>query len=1682
MKNTILYLVILLICSHSVLLAQMLQADSTIRYGNEWIDYEQRYVKINLAEDGIYRLNQAELSAAGVFDDANVPNGAQLQLFHMGEEVPMYVSTTGSLTASDFVEFYGKKTDGELDKHLYVQPEFQLNPAQSLFVDTSSYYLTWREIDAEQRFQSVNNNISAAPQKETTCIEQLDFVFNERYSDGEAASSESIACRYTNIEGYGNALSAEQTFSFDTPHAVRTSTNADINIRLYTSSGEHNLQVMLNNDNLTNDAYSGWEIKNYDLDVPNNRFATGENTVRVLANGTEFDRAALVSASVRYTRDFSFDGEEYFEFELENANRRQYLEFEGFNHAGVAPILYDLTNNLRIATSLQNNVVKALLPTGNTSTRKCVLLANTAIKRAAKVERRDFQKFDFENEKYNYILLTHSRLFDDGNGVNHVQEYADYRASQEGGAYTPIIVDVNQIYDQFGYGIERHELAIRNFLRLAATHWETEQLFILAKGIDKVKMRNTPEDWGEYSLVPPFGYPHSDYLFVMSNEDAIPWMGVGRIAAYRPAQVKLYLDKVKEFEGARVNNPQTIEDKAWQKRVIHFGGGDINIQDFIREELNSIKDTISTGQYGADVVSFFKNSTDVLQDAPADEVEEYIESGASMLTFFGHSAPTTLDFNIANPSVYQNKGKYPIFYAIGCNTNRVFDVVSTLSEDYVLIKDQGAIAFFGATWVTQLGSLSRYARFLYGNLADDYYGEPIGTVIKETIDDFTLPSSSFSQELVKQCLMLHGDPALRIYPHAAPDYLVNVQKSKVAPEVINLRTDSFNLDLTITNIGKSIQDSITLRLEHVLTNGNRIFLQNMRIPAPTFESDYNLTLPLLEKRGAIGRNQIVVTVDVENDVDELPAVAAESNNTSSIPFFAISDEAKPVYPPEFAIVRKRNIKLQASTTNAFAEAIQYFMEIDTTTKFNSPIKQSAVIEQTGGIVAWQPNVNWQEDETYYWRISADSTTTNGQGFIWNNSSFTYLPNELSEGWNQGHHFQYLADDLKVLSIDSMTRVWEFGEFTKNVRIRFSVFGNNVDPGGLGLLEVALFENGFRQFSGFPCPSPNRRLEQIIMAEYNPVTLERDIIIPQMGATPNCKNKDINWYIFHLHSTEERAKFIETIQNVESGRYVALFTTTILNSTYYADQWAADSTALGTNIFEVLETEGARQIRAVEENQTPYIFIFKKDDPSFLPIERHASTQTDVIEASADFTGISPIGYIKSPAIGPAASWGSVSWKLTDIDRSDKASLNIYGVTQYGAEVLLNEGVLARDTILDRIDATQFPYLKLEMVLEDQSSTPTPPELEYWRVLYEPTYDLALAPNQQFFFHADTLQQGDQVRMELAVANLGAAASDSLMMQYTIVDAQNNELKYIERNRPLESKGSLIAQFDFDTKPIVGENQLIIEMSSEGERKELNLFNNVGVKQFVVLADKRNPLLDVTFDGVRIMNGDIVSPTPEIMVYVRDENKFLALNDTALIELKLIYPSGESEMVRFDDPDVTFYPPSEAELESRNEARISLQREFLENGTYQLQVQAEDKTGNDAGEFMYTVEFEIVRENKVSNVLNYPNPFSTSTQFVFTLTGEEVPQDLKIQIMTVSGQVIREIDMAELGNVRIGRNISEFRWDGTDQFGDKLANGVYLYRVMIRSNDGEDYEKFDPDPRVDTDKYFQQNIGKMVILR
>jgi hypothetical protein len=1639
--------------------AQMVVGTDTL-YGNEWVRYDQNYFKIKLAADGLYRVGLQELTAVGVFAGQDFPKGEQFQLFRLGQQVPIFVSTDGPFGPDDYLEFFGQQNRGELDAFLYKDRSYQLNPLYSLFTDTAAYYLTWRQGGSNDRIRAGDNDLSNPPAREVSCLsanvsEYHDALFGGKYY----AASYDVSAEYDLGEGYcAGANSTDQTINFAAPNFTPAGADALVQVRILCGAGSHYLALDFNGVNYLRDTFNNWAVKAYSFSVPASALLSS-NSLRIVGSASADDKFRLVLASLTFPQTFDFGNKDYARFELPPTGQAQYLEITNFKHGGAAPVLYDLTNRLRIITRLENNVVKVLLPP-SASTRTLVLVSVGAMKTTSEMAKVVFT--DFTKVSGDYIILSHARLFDDGQGHNYVQDYADYRSSAQGGGYKAVVVDVGQVYEQFAYGTTRHEQGIRNFVHWAIKNWGSAYLFIVGKGVYYGIMRNNPVEWREFDFVPAYGYPSSDNLLAADHRSNIPKIPIGRIAAHTPDMVRQYLQKVKELEFAQQNTPQTIPDRAWMKNVLHLGGGDKDIQAFIRKKLNELKDTVATGTFGANVFSLFKNSNDVVQSATSADVIDFINKGVSLITFFGHSAPNTLDFNIGDPAQYQNNGRYPFIYAMGCNTNRLFESRQTLSEDYVFVEKRGAIAFIGSTATTSLGNLSTYGTVFYQKLAKELYGRTIGEIMQSVIRDY--PFGGFWGELVQNNLMLHGDPALRINPHPAPDYLVNIEKTKISPAFIDVQADSFSFDLTITNIGRAIADSFNVLIRQEFPDGTISLVDTLLLPTPYFERAYQIQIPLSQK-DILGENKLLVSIDYDNAIAEKPA-SAELNNSATIPFIVVSNSAFPVYPPEYSIVNKPdNFILKASTASAFAGKAKYHIEIDTAYTFDSPLNRDTTVESMGGLIQWKPNLAPSDSIVYFWRISLDSFETGGIGYDWRSSSFIYL-SDNNEGWSQSRFWQFRFQETSRLKKDVSFNKLFFDVANKELKIKTGTFGN------IQYLDAAFFDDGFKLFDGWPCD--DFPLEQFFIVVYDKTSLKNPII-PILGDSPNCSPDPKPYYRTFFFNIKEREKIITILNQINQGSFVASFTTQNRNRNFNADQWGADSITLGTNLFQILEAQGATKVRDLATNQTPYIFIFQKDNPNWEGMrEVHAANVNDIMQTTTILQGRQSTGSLTSTPIGPARAWGSLHWRMSEREAHDFVGIDVVGIDKNGRDTLLHTNVLTYDTTLAHIDALQYPYLKLRLNLTD-SVNYTAPQLDYWRVLYQPYPELALDPSRRFAFHKDTLQEGDTLRLELGMHNISPSDMDSLLVRFTIKDQQNNELKTYNRFAPVAKGDSLTASFEAGTNGLAGHNLLTIEANPDEDQPEQSHFNNVGVLEFVVTRDQLNPLLDVTFDGEHILNGDLVSPTPEIRITLRDENRFLALDDTSHFDLRLQYPgSGDFRPVNLADPAVAFFPARG----NNNKAEIHFKPQLPDDGNYRLRVQARDRSGNKSGAGSYEVAFQVINKSMISNVGNYPNPFSTTTRFVYTLTGNEQPAQFKIQILTASGRIVREISQAEFGPMKTGTHLSDFIWDGTDQYGDPLANGVYLYRVIARNAGGKDFEKYD----TGTDAFFKNDYGKMVILR
>ena len=171
--------------------------------------------------------------------------------------------------------------------------------------------------------------------------------------------------------------------------------------------------------------------------------------------------------------------------------------------------------------------------------------------------------------------------------------------------------------------------------------------------------------------------------------------------------------------------------------------------------------------------------------------------------------------------------------------------------------------------------------------------------------------------------------------------------------------------------------------------------------------------------------------------------------------------------------------------------------------------------------------------------------------------------------------------------------------------------------------------------------------------------------------------------------------------------------------------------------------------------------------------------------------------------------------------------------------------------------------------------------------------------------------------------------------------------------------------------------------STQDQLEQYYFNNIAINPFTVESDKTNPLLDVTFDGIHIMNQDIINSEPEILITLKDENTILMLNedsDTNNIQVYLMDPN-QNTWTRIPYQQQQQIILNYELADDQNPFKIVYNPIFSTDGIYKLKVQGRDKSGNISGDSDYEISFEVVTRSTITNVFNYPNPFSTKTYFI-----------------------------------------------------------------------------------------------------
>ncbi len=252
-------------------------------------------------------------------------------------------------------------------------------------------------------------------------------------------------------------------------------------------------------------------------------------------------------------------------------------------------------------------------------------------------------------------------------------------------------------------------------------------------------------------------------------------------------------------------------------------------------------------------------------------------------------------------------------------------------------------------------------------------------------------------------------------------------------------------------------------------------------------------------------------------------------------------------------------------------------------------------------------------------------------------------------------------------------------------------------------------------------------------------------------------------------------------------------------------------------------------------------------------------------------------------------------------------------------------------------------------------------------------------------------------------------------------------------------GKVVAYFYNDNVDGVGYNNNFIVGGTDSNR----------------VNDGRGPEIKIYYDNIDFSNAYLVNPDFKLIVKLKDQTGLNTTGTGVGHKLEAIINDDESNAI-----DLTKYFIGDINSGGKSGV-INYKFTDMKPGEYKIKIKAWDVFNNLSVKQSY---FSVVNKSNeliIRDVYNYPNPFFSNTVFTFQ-QNLSVPIDVTINIYTIAGRLIKSI-------VREGlvEKFVKIRWDGRDEDENLLANGTYLYKLLVKTEDG---------------KFQKAVLGKLSILR
>lgn len=1633
-------------------------------YGNEWIDYSQSYYKFKIGSEGLYRISHQTLLDAGI--PVNSIDPRNIDVFKNGIEVSIYVSgeADGSFDASDFIEFIGESNDGSLDAVLYKDPNLQTNPYHSLYADSSVYFLTWGTQPSSSHITDYNDPNFVGKPKDNYFLHTIIQSYSQDYFEG-IPSNNNLEQQYSEyVYGEGFCSSRDNTFKqfqVQTPGVFTGGPNAALEVLAVSRNNpaefhngfNHSFGVAIGTktDLLKLSEHNGYVTIKFDfsdITIPTSKMST---TTTLYMGETDINNRPLSYHTIpyfklRYPRTFDLLNTSTLRFT--SPSNINYFEFSNYASSKSTPIIYDRTNDNRIVGNLNGSTLRFNAKGG--SNLDLYIVDGSDAKSVVDLNKTNFVQYTAT--KANYLIITNKRL---SSGAN---AYSNYRSSINGGSHTVQMVYASDLYDLFYYGYH-HPMAVKNAINyfLDDLNEPLENILLLGKGQVYTNIRFNRPLRDNVDLVPTIGNPPSDYLFVSSLDasDLSIRVPIGRLAAKSNDDITNYLDKVIDHESA------TYEE--WHKKIIQVVGGkdaseNTTFNGYVDQYYNIAKDTL----LGVERVVFSKNESTTVTDELIDGIQSEINRGANLFNYFGHGSAEILDVNIGEVEDLQNKGKYPLFVFNGCALGNSY-VQTSLGEKYIFAKNKGAINWIAGTGLGYTSPLVSYTKILHTELLQNQYGQSVGSSIKTTIQKYQNPSDNLNVINSRQ-LVYQGDPALKIHAPIAPD--VTIRNGAVSTNFSAV--NDIIIDFDLVNLGKTSTDSIEMVLTASNSSETKEVFRGM-FDIPNYKAKRSVTI---EKSNFLsGLITFGFNIDPSNKIQENMPIG-ETNNLVS--FDHLFELKKPliIYPLPNAIVNTSDVEFVFQISNSDKNSIDVVIELDTNIDFSSALKIQKQFTTTLNILRYSMPMPPQNKVDYFYRIKTVQDTVESD---WSVGSFAYLYQE-HVGWSEANFENLLNTSLDFMVFDSSTHQLSYTRKAGNslsilTNGRFPVAGFNwnwIQIGGAVNIVYNYQPNGVHAMAFHPDTEKRLNYESFYNQKY-PTNPYWQANPPENQKEYYIANQKTGVYLFNTSVKEHRDSFLQFLKTIPDGYHLVMHNNRITG----IEQWEIE-------IFDELAKFGITGMGIVKEGE-PFALFGTKGDPvqSLEKYADYSDTVTPPINQTYEmFFNIYPrstSGSITTETIGPATNWSRIKFDLKNEDSGkDSFAIAVIGVKANGNESTLFKYVDSTDFDISSIDAAQYPYLKMKLELHDPENF-TPTNIDRWTVHYTGVSEGTINIDSMDELSKNTVAQGESIHFATIFENISKLTFDPFTTEVKLVH-QNGTETIVDTLHitSIAVGGSKALRDTIETTDLAGNYQLFVTANHDQQVLENEYKNNLYYKRFYVTKDARDPLFDVTFDNYHILNNDLVSGNTLISIVAVDENEYLYIDDPNLFHIELKYPGASKfDTLTIMDPMYSFTPSSGP----KEKAVVNYQTQNLPDGIYTLKVRLMDKSGNGADNPSYTINFKVESKQTITNIYPYPNPFTTCAKFVFTCTGNEVPDQMKINIYTITGRLVKQIDQDELGPLRIGNNLTEYCWDGTDDFGDKLANGVYLYKAEIRAN-GQQVELSE----TSSDHLFNNGFGKLYIAR